>query len=194
MWVPGSIAFLLLALAGCATTGFRSTWTEPSASSITLSGRKVAAFVIAVYEPMRRTAEDALARELTARGAQGIAGYTLLPAPEARNPEAARQKLQHAGVEGTVALRIVARSQHITYFLPTFWGHWGADWPSPSDPNFIRMDTVVWVEARVYSVVQDKVLWVGESVSTNATTADSFVKELGAQAADGVQNAGLLRK
>jgi len=93
-----------------------------------------------------------------------------------------------------VALRVVARDQQISYFPPTFWGYWGVDWPSPSDPNAIRTDTVVWVEARVYSVVQDKMLWVGESVSTNTTTVDAFVKELGAQAADGVERAGLLRK
>lgn len=194
MWVPSSIAFLLLALAGCAATGFRSTWTEPSASSITLADRTVAAFVVGIYEPMRRTAEDALVHELTARGVRGIAGSTLLPAPEARNPETARQKLQQAGVEGTVTLRVVARTQHIRYFPPTFWGYWGVDWPSPSEPDYIRMDTVVWAEARVYSVSQDKVLWVGESVSTNTTTVAAFVKELGAQAADGVQNAGLLRR
>ncbi len=187
------VAFLLLALAGCATTGFRSTWTDPSASSITLSSRTVAAFVIGIYEPMRRTAEDALVHELTARGVQGIAGSTLLPAPEARNPETARKKLQQAGVEGTVALRVVARTQQTTFFPMRFWGYWGVDWPSPSDPNYIKMDTVVWAEARVYSVVQDKVLWVGESVTTNTTTVEAFVKELGAQAADGVQKAGLLR-
>ena len=126
------VTFLLLALAGCASTGFRSTWAEPSASSITLSGRKVAAFASGIYEPMRRTAEDTLAGELTARGAQGIAGYTVLSAREARNPAAARQKLQNAGVEGTVALRIVARVEQITNFPPTFWGYWGVDWPSPS--------------------------------------------------------------
>ena len=194
MRVCRSIAFLLLALAGCATTGFRSTWTEPSASSITLSGRKVGAFVIAVPERMKRTAEDALAHELTARGAQGIAGYTLLPAPEASNPEAARQKLLHAGVEGTVALRIVARTQQITYFPPTFWGYWGVDWSSLPEPNDIRTDTVVWMEARAYSVVQDKLLWVGESVATNDTTVDAFLKGLGAKTADAVQNAGLLGK
>jgi len=53
---------------------------------------------------------------------------------------------------------------------------------------------VVWAEARVYSVVQDKVLWVGESVSTNTTTVAAFVKELSAQATDGVKKAGLLGK
>ena len=192
--VRGPIAFLCLALAGCAAPGFRSTWTDPTASSITLMGRTVAVFVIGIHEPSRRMAEDALVRELTARGALAIAGSALLPAPEASNPEAARPKLQLAGVEGTVALRVVARDQQISYFPPTFWGYWGVDWPSPSDPKAIRTDTVVWVEARVYSVVQDKALWVGESMSTNTTTVDAFVKELGAQAADGVQRAGLLRK
>jgi hypothetical protein len=192
--LAGTLAFLLLALTGSATAGVRSTRTEPSASTVTLSGREVAAFVIGIYEPMRRTAEDALVRELTARGVRGIAGYTLLPAPEARNPEAARQKLQRAGVEGTVTLRVVARNQLSPSSPMTFWGYWGVHWPSPSDPDYIRTDTVVWVEARVYSVVQDKVLWVGESVSTNTTTVDAFVKELAAQVADGVQKAGLLRK
>ena len=190
----GLIALMLIALAGCAPAGFRSTFTERSAPSITLEGRTVAAFVIGIYEPMGRTAEDALVHELTARGVRGIAGSALLPAPEARHPEAARQRLQDAGVEGTVALRVVARSQHITYFPPTFLGYWGVDWPPPSEPNYIRMDTVVWAEARVYSVVQDKVLWVGESVSTNTTTVAAFVKELSAQAADGVKKAGLLGK
>jgi len=193
VWGLASITFLLLALAGCASTGFRSTWAEPLASSITLSGRKVAAFASGIYEPMRRTAEDALAGELTARGAQGIAGYTVLSAREARNPAAARQKLQNAGVEGTVVLRIVARVEQITNFPPTFWGYWGVDWPSPSDPNYIRTDTVVWVEARAYSVVQDKLLWVGESVAMNHTTVGAFIRELGAKTADAVQSAGLLR-
>jgi hypothetical protein len=197
MWPPLRLlgfALAALALTGCAPPGFRTTWTEPSASSITLAGRTVAAFVSGIYEPMRRTAEEALVHELTARGARAIAGSPLLTAPEARNPEAVRQKLQHAGVEGTVVLQVVARSQHITYFPPTFWGYWGGDWPSPYEPNAIKMDTVVWVEARVYSVAQDKVLWIGENVSTNTTTVESFVKGLSAQVADGVQNAGLLRK
>jgi hypothetical protein len=190
----GLVALLLIVLAGCAPPGFRSTLTEPSAPSMTLAGRTVAAFVIGIYEPMRRTAEDALVHELTARGARSINGSALLPAPEARHPEAARQRLQDAGVEGTVALRVVARTQHYTNFPPTFWGYWGADQPSPSEPDYIRMDTVVWVEVRVYSVLQDKVLWVGENVSTNTTSVTAFVKELSAQAADGVQRAGLLGK
>jgi hypothetical protein len=188
----GTIALLALALAGCATPGFRPVWTDRSASSITLSGRTVAAFAIGIYEPMRRKAEDALVRELTARGARGIAGSTLLSVPEARNPEAARQKLQHARVEGTVALRVLARTRHHPLSPMSFWGYWGVDWPSASDPNYITTDTVVWVEARVYSVVQDKLLWVGEHVRTNTTAVEAFVKALAAQAADGVQRAGLL--
>jgi hypothetical protein len=191
---PGLIPLLLIALAGCAPAGFRSTFTERSTPSPTLEGRTVAAFVIGIYEPMGRTAEDALVHELTARGARSIAGSALLPAPDARHPEAARQRLQDAGVEGTVVLRVVARTEQISYFPPTFWGYWGVDWPSPSESNYIRMDTVVWVEARVYSVEQDKVLWVGESVSTNTTSVTTFVKELSAQAADGIHRAGLIGK
>ena len=144
---------------------------------------------------MRRTAEDALAHELTARGAQGIAGYTLLTAPEARNPgggatdTAARRRRGHRGSADRRS-----HPRDITYFPPTFWGYWGVDWSSYPDPNDIRIDTVVWVEARAYSVVQNKLLWAGESVATNDTTVDAFVKGLGAKAAEAVQHAGLLGK
>ena len=74
---------------GLYTNGFKSTWTDPS-SAATLSGRTVGAFVIAVSEPLRRTAEDALANGLTARGARGIAGYTLLTGgkPGSQRPHA----------------------------------------------------------------------------------------------------------
>ena len=62
---------------GCATTRFKSTWRDPAAQPITLRGQKVAAFMLSQNESMRRSGEDILARELTARGVQGIAGYQL---------------------------------------------------------------------------------------------------------------------
>jgi hypothetical protein len=190
----GALAVLLVALSGCTTTGFRSTWMDPSVPSISLAGRPVAAFAIGIFDPLRRTAEDALVRELTARGVRAVAGSALLPKPDARYPETARSKLQHAGIEATVALRITARHQPAVFLPLRFWGHWDVDAPlSASEPDYIRADTVVWIEVRVHSIVDDKVLWVGESVRTNGITVRAFVEQLAAHAAEGVQNAGLLR-
>jgi len=187
-------ALASLVLSGCGSTRYESTWTEPSASPIALSGQKVAAFSFGGTDTARRAAEDALARELTARGAQGIPGYALLPGREPADPESARKKLQQAGVEGAVTMRVVGREQETTYVPPTFGGYWGGMWPAVYDPGYTRTDTLVSVETRVYSLPQDKLLWSGKSVTTNPTKVDAFVQELSAKAVDEMQKSGLLRK
>jgi hypothetical protein len=56
---------MLLSLTACASTGFVSTWRAPDAQPLTGEGPKVAAVVMSKDESVRRSAEDALARELT---------------------------------------------------------------------------------------------------------------------------------
>jgi hypothetical protein len=181
-------------LSGCSSTRYEATWSDPSASPVTLSGQKVAAFYFGGTETTRRAAEDVLARELSARGAQGVPGYTVLPGQEPADPLAARQRLQQAGVEGAVTMRVVGRDKETTYVPPTFGGYWGGLWPGIYEPGYTQTDTLVSVETRVYSLVQDKLLWSGKSVTTNPTKVDSFVKELSAKAADEMQKSGLLKK
>jgi hypothetical protein len=181
-------------LSGCSSTRYEATWSDPSASPVTLSGQKVAAFYFGGTETTRRAAEDVLARELSARGAQGIPGYTLLPGQEPADPLAARQRLQQAGVEGAVTMRVVGKDKETTYVPPTFGGYWGGLWPGIYEPGYTQTDTLVSVETRVYSLAQDKLLWSGKSVTTNPTKVDSFVQELSAKAANEMQKSGLLKK
>ena len=184
-----------IVLSGCGSTRYESTWSNPSASPVTLSGQKVAAFFFGGTETTRRDAEDTLAHELTARGAQGIPGYSLLPGPEPRDPLAARQQLQQAGVEGAVIMRIVGREKQTTYVPPTtFGGYWIGAWPAVYDPGYTRTDTLVSVETSVFSLPQDRLLWSGNSVTTNPTKVDAFVKELSAKAVDEMQKSGVLTK
>ena len=189
-----ALALVVLAASGCSGTRYESTWKDPSASPITLSGQRVAAFVFTGSDTTRRAAEDALAREITARGAQGIPGYSLVPGPEPKDPKVSWQALQQAGVEGAVAMRIVGREKETTYVPPTFTGYWIGTWPMAYDPGYTVTDTLVSVETRVYSVAQDRLLWSGKSVTTNPTKVDAFVKELSAKAAEEMQKAGLLTK
>ena len=186
-------------LSGCGSTRYESTWSDPSASPVTLSGQKVAAFFFGGTETTRRAAEDVLARELTARGAQGIPGHTLLPGSEPVDPLAARQRLQQAGVEGAVTMRVVGREKETTYvpptIPPTFGGYWGGMYPGGYySPGYTRTDTLVSVETRAFSLPQDRLLWSGKSVTTSPTKVESFVKELSAKAADEMQKSGLLKK
>ena len=79
----------------------------------------------------RRAAEDALARELTPLGAQGVAAYTLLPDAQAKDEAAAKAALSASGAVGVVVMRPVAREQEVSstpstmYMGPRYRGFWG---------------------------------------------------------------------
>jgi hypothetical protein len=70
VWTPATVVALVLGLLACATTTFDSTWRAPDARPLQLTGKKVAGLVISKNEALRRSAEDAMAREISAHGAQ----------------------------------------------------------------------------------------------------------------------------
>jgi hypothetical protein len=203
--IPAAAAVVIATtLAACATTTYTTTWKAPDAQPFNARGQKIVGLVMTRNQATRRAAEDALARELTARGANGVAGYTLIP-DAGTDEAAARTALTSAGVFGAVVLRPVARDQQITstpstmYMGPPyrgFWGGyygygWGGAWAMTPD---IRTDTVVTVETLVYSLEQDRLVWGGQSRTTNPSNVDAFVRELVDEAAKELQKQGLISR
>jgi hypothetical protein len=192
-------------LSACATTGFVSTWKAPDATPLQLSGSKVAAVVMIRNEAARRAAEDALAREITARGAQGVAMYTIQPEARPDNEQDVRAAVEGAGVAGAVVMRPVGKEKEVVatpvaYGGPMYGGYWGGyygyGWgsPYPYGGTEIRTDTIVSIETLVYSLRQNKLVWAGQSRTTNPTGVDQLVKETSAAVALELQKQGLIPK
>jgi hypothetical protein len=192
-------------LSACATTGFVSTWKAPDAQPLQLSGAKVAAVVMISNEAARRAAEDALAREITAHGAQGVAMYTIQPEARPNNEQAVRAAVEGAGVAGAVVMRPVGKEKEVVatpvaYGGPMYGGYWGGyygyGWGSPYayGGTEIRTDTIVSIETLVYSLRQNKLVWAGQSRTTNPTGVDQLVKETSTAVALELQKQGLIPK
>ena len=169
-------------------------------------GKKVAALVMSADQSVRFGAEDALARELTARGAVGIAAYSLIPKELTQDKEKAKEFLEKADVKGVVAMRVVGKDKEITQSAGAYWGgpayatFWGAGggyygwgWGGVYSPGYIQTDTIVIVETLVYSLDQDKLVWAGQSKTTNPSKVGPFIKELTAKAAAEMKKQGLIR-
>jgi hypothetical protein len=192
-------------LSACATTGFVSTWKAPDATPLQVSGSKVAAVVMMRNEAARRAAEDALAREITAHGAQGVAMYTIQPEARPDNEQAVRAAVEGAGVAGAIVMRPVGKEKEVvstpvTYGGPMYGGYWGGyygyGWGSPYayGGTEIRTDTIVSIETLVYSLKQNKLVWAGQSRTTNPTGVEQLVKEISAAVAQELQKQGLIPK
>ena len=67
-------------LTGCASTELKSTWRAEDDAGPAL--RKIAVFMLATDENVRRFAEDQMVRTLP-KGTKGTAGYSLFEKPEA---------------------------------------------------------------------------------------------------------------
>jgi hypothetical protein len=183
---------LALILAACKSTGFQSTWKAPDATSLKGQGQgqKIVAIVMSKNEGTRRASEDALARELTKRGAIGVPLYSITPAGAVTDEAAARAAVEKEGAVGVVVLRPIAQQDKVyttpvTYAGPgysTFWGGywgygWGAPWGTVSGGD-VRTDFIIIIETLVYSVKQNKLMWVGQSKTTNPDNVDALVKDI----------------
>ena len=197
---PGTIMLAGLLLAGCATTPFTSTWKAPDADPVSsLRGQKVVALVLATDVVTRHLGEEALAAELTLRGGQGIAGYTLIPdfGDEAR----AKALMEQAGAAGVVSMRPVGRERSTavittSYSSPSYRPYWGGYYgrglAGAYQDTQITTDTIVSVETLVYSLKQNRLLWGGQSKSTNPANVRDLVKELVGEAVKAMKKDGVL--
>ena len=186
------IVGLALTLAACKSTMWVSTWKAPDATSLkgTGQGQKIIAIVMSKNEGTRRASEDALAREITARGAVGVPLYSITPAGAVTDEAMARAAVEKEGAIGVVVLRPVAQQDKVyttpvTYAGPgysSFWGgYWGYGWGAPWGTvtgGDIRTDFIIIIETLVYSVKQNKLLWVGQSKTTNPDNVDKLVNDI----------------
>ncbi|MET0213639.1 MAG: hypothetical protein ABW292_11580 [Vicinamibacterales bacterium] len=185
-------------LAGCASTGFTSTWRNPEAVPLEAKGARVAALVMTKNEATRRAAEDALAREITAQGAQGVPMYSIADAAGTDEAQT-RAALEKQGFAAVVTMRPVGSQQQVTattYAGPGYSGFWGGyygyGWGAPYGGTEIRTDTIVSVETLIYSLKQNKLVWGGQSQTTNPSNIDNFVREVATAAAKELRNQGLI--
>jgi hypothetical protein len=199
----GLVGAAALALAACASTKFSSTWKAPDVGPMSFKGQKVAALVMTPNESTRLGAEGVLAKELTARGVQGIPAYNLIPPNETRDKEKAKALFNAAGVAGVVVMRAAGQQKEVTAtpgywssgYYGSFWGggYYGYGWGAVYDPGYLRTDTIVNVETLIYDLKADKLVWAGMSESTNPERVETLIKELVASAAGEMKKQGLIR-
>ena len=199
VWLFG----MVIAAAGCATaTAFSSTWRNPETKPVKLQGQKVLALVISTQETTRRGAEDTIAAQITARGAQGVAAWTILPTADVQNEDRAKAALAQSGAVAVVTMEIVPQARNTpspnvrvamgVSNRQSFWGNyrwaWSNAWHSGPPPN-----ASVWVETMLYSLEPDELLWAGRSRTVNPGAAEGLFAEVANAAANEIEKAGRLK-
>jgi len=186
-----------LALGACASAKFNATWVNPEARALSFkAGDKVLALVPIKNEGMRRIAEDSLAHAISARGLQGVPSYTLIPTELTKDK--AHAAAEKVGAAGAVVMRVLAKDKVSVSQLSqsgSYTAIWTSDsgWSTPYNPSDMRSDTVLVVETLVYDMRQEKLVWAGQSQTTNPTKVDGLIQELADQTARQLRQQGLVK-
>jgi hypothetical protein len=171
-------------LCACSTTSFVSTWKDPEVRAGALHGKTVATIYVTKDMNLRRSAEVYAANDLTNRGAKGVPSYTLL-ASNRGDGEAARETLKAAGIDAAVVMRLVGKDQTVTYHPGTssaaYYGGFGPyysyGYAAIYSPASVSTDTVITVEALIYRISDDKLLWASTSRTTNPDNLSSLIDD-----------------
>jgi hypothetical protein len=180
---------------------FTSAWRSSDAGSVSFAGKKIAALVIAQEDALRMSGEEALVRELTARGLQSVATYRIAPKEELQSADRAKVWFEKANVEGVVAMRPVSKDKRTTYnpgtwtnpYYSSFWGYYGYGWSGVYIPGSVDEDTIVVVETTIYSVPRDQLMWAAVSETKNPKTLQVFVQDLVKESVKELHKQGLAK-
>jgi hypothetical protein len=187
------IGALILTAAVAGTVGMAaasnllvSTWKAPGEGPMDMARKKVAALVITDDEHLRVSAEEALAREITARGPQGIPTYRIVPREETTDAQKVKGWYERTGVAGVVALRIVGQDKERVYssvvwssgYYNDFYNYYGSSWATVTPIGQGRIETTFEVETLMFRVSDAKLLWAGVSRTTDPKSVGAFMTEL----------------
>ncbi|HLJ73451.1 MAG TPA: hypothetical protein VKU62_02615 [Thermoanaerobaculia bacterium] len=197
------LAALALTVAGCSTTTFQSTWRSPDTHPVQLRGQKVAAVFVTRDPILRRRAEDAMAREITMRGAEGVPSYTFLSDRDVRDRDIAKEKAESLGFSGAVVMRIVGTDTAYTHtprgvvwiespYRHLWGGYWGWGWATVWEPGYLARDRVVKIETLIYSLAQDQLIWASVSRTFDPGRIEDVIAELAKAVSDRMAHEGLL--
>ena len=181
---------------------FISTWKAPGAEATSFAGRKVAAVLIVDDHDLRVSGEEALAREISARGPTGVPAYRIIPKEELTNKDAAKGWFERAGVEGLVILRLVKTDKEKVYssaiwssgYYNYAWDYWGTGWATVTPIGKGRIETTITVETMLFDLKKGTPIWAAASRTTEPKDVQSYIKRLASDVVKQLQEAGLMAK
>ena len=178
-----------------------STWKAPGAAPIDFSGRKVAAVLIVDDMNIRVSAEEALVREITARGSIGVAAYRMVPKEILTDKDAAKAWFEKSQIAGLVILKLVKTEKNKVYssaiwssgYYGYAWDYWGYGWASVYPIGKAREERTLTIETLLYDLSKGTPIWAGVDRVTDPKDVQSYVKKLAADVVKELRKEKLVR-
>jgi len=176
------VAFLGIAVACGPSTTLTAAWKAPNAKGVRF--QKILVAAVDKDQTRRRNMEAFLVKRLQ----NATPSYEILTDEETRDAAKAKARIVAAGFDGAVVIRFVGSQDRQTYVpgtnywgvapYGTMWGFWGYGWSMAYDPGYMVNDRVVTLEANVYSVTRDELIWSSRSDTVSPESVNQLMQSM----------------
>jgi len=195
---------MVLALAACAApTVLNTQWSNPDFKGKPI--RNILVVAVVKDTTNRRTFEDAMVKQLTARGVKAEPSYLYSPDAGAMEQAKMQQAVKQSGATGVLLSRVVNVSTKVNvapgmymgppmgYGFGGFYGYYGGMWASSYyAPPTLYTEENVSVDTRLFEAKDFFLVWSASTTTTpGSTSAMAMIEQfgqliVGAMAADGM--------
>lgn len=171
-----------LFLVGCEKSRLIHSWTAPDAAGYHFN--KPLAVAVIDNDQLRSTAEEAIVRNII--NVQAYPSYIVLREGELDDIESTKKRLSRDGYDGAIVLRLVNLEDKVNYVqaaLPApyydYWTYYNWAWARTAySPVYVQKERIVQIETTLFSIEDDKLLWIGVSESKNPESVSSLIDEI----------------
>ena len=207
------VMFLIVALlsfAGCgSSTQLYERWHDENYFGPKL--QKI--LVLGIFEDdiQRRAFESAIVKRVNKNGKHAVAGYTLMPEKkDIDTKEEIASAVKKVGADSVLITHFKGVTEKETVVPPRvdyvpsmgsrygrygygYRGYYGSTFETVYRPGYIKKDSIVQLDTRIYSVKSEKLIWAGKTKSVNVDSIEKIVDELVILVADDMRKSGFIR-
>ena len=181
------ITLILLLFAGCSSTKLVNSWSDPNFAGQSI--QKVLIVGVNKDEVNRRAYETHFAERLEKEGITGVPAHQVISDSKKYTEEKIRSAVKEVGADAAIISQLVSVEEKERYVPPTyeyepvfgyghgFYGYYGMSHRYVSTPGYYTTDTIVKLEAIVFSTQTEEMIWAGATRSFNPGSAAKIIKE-----------------
>jgi len=181
-WLLMMVCVSFVFLTGCPKAKLVHSWADPDAEGYSFT--KPIAVVVINDEDLRQTAEEAIVRNI--KRVEAYPSYLVLNEGDMDDVEVAKKKLLDGGFDMAIVLRLLGIEDKADYVAASYpdyyydyWNYYPMAWSSATySPAYIHEERIIKLETTLFSIKDNKLLWVGVSESKNPETVSSLIDEV----------------
>ena len=200
------VSLIILGAWACSTTKIIGSWKDPESSK---SFSNIMVVGLTSNFLAQTNVEERMTHYLVSRGGINAQDSRNVFTPDMKITEEMKvkvaNKLREQGFDGLLTVALVSIDENTSYVAGTlyqpyaypgygnYWGYYGYYSPMVYSPGYYTSNKIYTIEANLYDVSTEKLVWAARSETTDPSSLDKFSKEYSKKVVYQLTEEGMLK-